>query len=149
VNAGISDFMKVSEIMTKNPVTVKPGATIKVASDLMIGGDIGALPVVDLSGNIVGIITERDIVKKVVNKKIKPTEVKVEEIMTKEVAMAVPQMEVQDAVRLMLSKDIRRLPVIECEFNKPYLYKGRCVGIVTSVDAMRALLEYRKEEKKK
>ena len=141
--------MKVSEIMTKNPVTVKPGATIKVASDLMIGGDIGALPVVDLSGNIVGIITERDIVKKVVNKKIKPTEVKVEEIMTKEVAMAVPQMEVQDAVRLMLSKDIRRLPVIECEFNKPYLYKGRCVGIVTSVDAMRALLEYRKEEKKK
>ncbi len=141
--------MKVSEIMTKDPVTVKPGATIKVASDLMLKSDIGALPVVDLSGNIVGIITERDIVKKVVNKKLKPTDVKVEEIMTKQVAMAVPQMDVADAVRLMLSKDIRRLPVIGCEFNKPYLYKGKCVGIITSVDAMRALLECGKEQKKK
>jgi CBS domain-containing protein len=134
--------------MSKDPITIKPGATIKVASDLMMEHDIGALPVVDISGNILGIITERDIVGKVVYKKLKPTDVKVEDIMTKEVAMAVPQMEIEDAARLMLSRDIRRLPVIECEFNKPYLHQGKCVGIVTNVDALRGLLETNKECKK-
>lgn len=140
--------MKVYEIMTKDPITIRQGATIKTASDLMLEHDIGALPVVDVSGNVVGIITERDIIKKVVNKKLKPTEVSAKDVMTADLAVAVPQMDVLDAVRLMLSKDIRRLPVIEFELNKTYSKQGRCIGIVTSVDAMRALLECRKAGEK-
>lgn len=131
--------MKVMDVMTKDPVVVKQNATIKVASDLMLEHDIGSLPVVDVSKNLVGIITERDIIRKVVNKKLKPTEVLVKDIMTKDLVVAIPQMRIEDAVSLMLEKEIRRLPVIECDINKPYVRQGRCIGIITSVDAMRAI----------
>jgi acetoin utilization protein AcuB len=58
--------LRVAEIMTRNPVTVRPEATIGEAAQLMLRNMIGGLPVVDENGDLAGVITESDIFRMVV-----------------------------------------------------------------------------------
>ena len=59
--------LKLSEVMTRQPKTISPNATIGEAADLMLTNRISGLPVLDASGNLVGIITESDIFRMVVH----------------------------------------------------------------------------------
>ena len=115
------------EVMSRNPVTVKPSETVDFASKLMKDRNIGSLVVVE-DGKPVGIITEKDIVAKVVAEDAKPSGVKVKEIMSSPVKEVHPHESIEDAARLMAEHKIRRLVVSD---------KNKLVGIVTENDIIK------------
>ena len=112
--------MKVNELMTRDPATVQPGSTATEAAALMKSKDCGSLPIVE-GGKVVGIVTDRDIVLRVVAAKKDPATVKISEIMTKGPATIGPEATAADASKLMSDKQVRRLPVVE---------NGKLVGML-------------------
>lgn len=117
----------VMEVMSRNPVSVEPKETIDLVSKLMKDKGIGSLIVVK-NGKPVGIVTEKDIVAKVVAKDAKPSEVKVKEIMSSPVKTIHPHDSIEDAAKLMAENSIRRLVVSE---------KKKLVGIITENDILK------------
>jgi len=113
--------MKVKEIM-KKVVTIDRQATIKKAASLMSKKNIGCLVVVDCD-LIVGIITERDIIKYISHSN--HLNALVEEIMTQDVITVDANADLLEAADLMFQHKIKKLPVVE---------KGKLVGIVTATD---------------
>ncbi len=120
--------MKVKDIMTTDVKTVTPKSTIQQAAKIMASCSIGCLIVVD-SKRLVGIITERDIMREVVAKNKTPSKTKVQEAMTGEVVVIEPDAEIEDAANAMTEKKIKRLPVV---------YNNSLIGIVSSVDIVAA-----------
>jgi CBS domain-containing protein len=114
----------VSEVMTRNPVTVPADATIVDAARLMRDRDIGPLIVVD-SDRVQGIVTDRDIVVRAVADGRDPSSVTIGEVCSEDVEIISPDEPISDAVRRMELRDVRRLPVVE---------GGRPVGIVSMGD---------------
>jgi CBS domain-containing protein len=82
------------------------------AAGLMAQYDIGAVPIVDGS-HIIGIVTDRDLVLRVVAKRRDPNEVQLEEILTRSVATISPDTELSQARELMEREKVRRLPVVK------------------------------------
>jgi CBS domain-containing protein len=119
---------KLRKIMVENVITVKPSDTIKKAAELMNLHGISSLIVVD-SGKPVGIITERDMLSRVLNKPLLKTEAMVVDIMSKPVVTASPNMRAGDAAKLMIEHNIKKLPVVE---------NGRLVGLVSLTDLLRS-----------
>jgi CBS domain-containing protein len=118
----------VKEIMTKNVVTITVDKTVFEAAELMNSKGIGCLLIVQ-NGVPVGIVTERDFVRRVVAKNL-PYSVKVSEIMTKNLITVDPDTSLKDAARLMSINKIRRLPVLK---------QNKLVGIVVASDFVRSL----------
>ena len=116
----------VAEVMTKNPVTARVGETVMDAVIRMDRLGIGALPVVDEKGNLVGIFTERDLLRRVVAKGLDPSRVRIEEVMTPNPVTVRPEDSVEEARRLMARIKARHLPVVD--------ERGRLVGIVSIKD---------------
>ena len=116
--------MKVSEIMTKAVVTINSEDNVKVAADLMKEHDIGSIPVC-ASGKIIGVITDRDIVLRIVADGKNSTEQSVRSIMTSTPVVASPDMDVSEAAKIMSERQIRRLPVVR---------DGKLAGIVSLGD---------------
>jgi CBS domain-containing protein len=119
--------MEVEDIMIQEVVTVNAAATVREAVKLMNQHEIGCVIAVH-EGEIVGIITERDMLKKVLEESKDPTKVKVREIMSKKLIVGTPDMEVTDAARLMLKSNIKKLPIV---------VDGHLVGIITLTDIAR------------
>ena len=118
----------VKDLMTKNVVTVDANKTVVEAAILMSEKDIGDLIVID--GNTpVGIITERDFVRRVLAEGKSATS-KVSEIMTHPLKVIDPDAPIKEAARRMVNKRIRRLPVIK---------DNKLVGIITAADFARHL----------
>ena len=117
----------VVEIMSKGPVTASPDDPVDRAAAAMRTRDIGSLIVVE-NGRAVGIVTERDIVTKVVAANKVPSTVKVREIMSSPVIAVGPREEVVQAARLMSDRKIRRLAVVD---------GGNLVGVLTENDIVR------------
>ena len=127
----------VKEAMKTNPVTVKPKTSVKEAAELMKKKGIGNCIVVDEKP--VGIVTESDILKKVVAEDKKASEVLVEEIMMTPLIVTDPYIDIEEAMKIMSKCNIRRLPVIE---------NGVLIGIITQKDVLRLspmLLEITRE----
>lgn len=95
---------------------------------LMNRYQIGCVIIVD-EGKPVGIITERDMLKRVICKGIAPEKVRVADIMTKPLVNASPNMRAGDAAKIMLKWNIKKLPVVD---------EGRLVGLVTLTDLLRS-----------
>ena len=114
--------------MVENVVTVEPKDTLKKAVELMNLHGISSLVVVD-SEKPVGIITERDMLSRVLNKSKISTEARVAEIMSKPVVTVSPDMRVGDAAKLMIQRNIKKLPIVE---------NGKFVGLVSLTDLLRA-----------
>ena len=119
---------KLRKIMVENVVTIKPNDTIKKAAELMNLHGISSLIVTD-SGKPVGIITERDMLSRVLNKPTPVTETKAVDIMSKPVITASPNMRAGDAAKLMIEHNIKKLPIVE---------NGRLVGLVSLTDLLRS-----------
>lgn len=117
--------MQVAEVMIKDVKTVRSEDSVKKASQIMKEHKIGSLIVLDGSGNIVGIVTERDIIMDVVAEGKDPEATKMEEIMSKKVITIGADKSLEEAADLMTDHDIRRLPVV---------YEGKLVGIVSASD---------------
>ncbi len=116
----------VKEIMTKEVVTIEPNKTVFEAAELMSSKGISCVIVV-IKAFPVGIITERDIVRRIVAKRSSP-DVKVIEVMTKTVITVDPDTSLKEAARTMSTNKIRRLPVLK---------NNKIVGIVVATDFVR------------
>lgn len=112
--------MKVRDIMTRDPATLAPKATLGEAATLMKQHDCGSVPVVE-GGRLVGIVTDRDIVVRVIAAGKDPKSVPVSEAMTADPVTVSPDLGIDEAQRVMADRQVRRLPVVE---------DGRLVGLV-------------------
>jgi CBS domain-containing protein len=115
----------IKEVMTPDPITLQNSASVEEAAKLMKADDIGDVLVVNRNKKLTGILTDRDIVLRVVAEGADPKTVKVEEVATKDVKSVAPETVVEDAVVLMRREAIRRIPVVE---------EGKLVGVVTLGD---------------
>ena len=102
--------MRCSEIMTKNVRTATRDMSLQEVAALMRDGDMGAVPVVD-GGKLIGIVTDRDIVIRVIADG-KGADASAGEAMTAELFTVTPDDFVFEAVRLMGDKQVRRIPVV-------------------------------------
>ncbi len=119
--------MLVKEIMRTDVKTIRMDDTANKAAEIMNQFHIGGLVVVSGTGEVAGIVTERDILVDVVAKGKKSFDVKVEEIMTKsdEMIYIEPEASLEDAADAMTKYKIKRLPVLS---------DGGLVGIITATD---------------
>lgn len=113
--------------MVETVITVEADATVMKAVKLMNEKEIGCL-VITRKGRAVGILTERDLLKRVIGKSVNPSKTKVREIMTKPLIAGCPDMDLEDATRLMFDKKIKKLPVVD---------NGRLMGLITLTDVAR------------
>jgi CBS domain-containing protein len=107
--------------MVKDVVQINSGTTVIDAVKVMNRNEIGCILVVD-GGQARGIITQRDLMEKVLERASDPREVKVSDVMTKKLVMGNPEMEIHEAANLMFKKRIKRLPIAE---------DGKLIGLVT------------------
>lgn len=119
--------LKVEDAMVKEVITVDAKTSIRRAAEIMNQFEIGCLIVVK-RGKAVGIITERDVLKRVVALSKDPEKTKVEEVMSKPLVVAEPDMDLEEAVKLMFEMKIKKLPVVE---------EGRLAGLVSLTDIAR------------
>ena len=124
----LSRKMVVREAMSSPVVTVDEDQDVVRAAEMMAENNIGAIIVIRGDSQPVGIVTERDIVIRVVAKGLVPRDVKVKEVMTSPLRMVEPEMKLTDAMTLMSKLNIRRLGVT---------YKGNLVGVVSDRDILR------------
>ena len=117
-------MQKVREVMTENPVVLPKDASIVEAARLMRDHGIGDVIVVD-GDRAEGIVTDRDIVIRAVAEGTVPDQVRVEDVLSGDLAAVTPDDPVERAIALMREKAIRRVPVVE---------SGRPVGIVSLGD---------------
>ncbi|MGC8812189.1 MAG: cyclic nucleotide-binding/CBS domain-containing protein [Candidatus Aenigmatarchaeota archaeon] len=118
--------MLIKEVMNRNVIAVKPETSVREAAKVMAKYHIGSLIILE-EERIVGIITEGDILRKVIVEGKDLDETKVREIMTERVFTIEPDKTIDDAVKLMMEKKIKKLPVMENE---------KLVGIITASDIM-------------
>ncbi|MFB6075618.1 MAG: cyclic nucleotide-binding/CBS domain-containing protein, partial [Candidatus Aenigmatarchaeota archaeon] len=122
---------KVKEVMIEDVATIEQVKNTKEAANLMKREDVGCLIVLD-DNNVSGILTSTDLVKNIVAKDLKPSNVKVSEIMTKNVKIVSPEENLLETTKILLKQKIKRLPVVE---NK------ELVGIVSYKDILRVTPE--------
>ncbi len=104
--------MQVQQIMTANVTSCLLGTNLAAATELLWTMDVGALPIVDEGGNILGIITDRDICIALGTRNVPASDVIVDDVMAKEVWTCRPEDDMADVLRLMGDAQIRRIPVI-------------------------------------
>jgi len=114
--------------MSKEPVTVSEDAPVLEAAKIMKEKGIGGLVVVSRLGKPVGIITERDLVVRVMAENRNPGEVAVKDIMSSPIITIDPERDLLDAMEIMARKNIRRLVVMD---------KDKLVGMITEKDILR------------
>lgn len=113
--------------MVKDVITLQTGASAYDAVKLMNKNGIGCLVALD-NGKIVGILTESDLLERVLEKCKNPKETRVSEIMTRQVIVGKPDMQLVEAARLMFENKVKKLPIVE---------RNRLAGIVTLTDIAR------------
>ncbi len=104
--------------------SVAPTSTVAAAVDLMNANKVGSVLVMR-AGRLVGIFTERDVLRRVVGERMDPEKTKISEVMTKDLAVMRPTSTVGDAMAVVSEKRIRHLPVVE---------DGKVLGVVSSGD---------------
>ncbi|HEY2355041.1 MAG TPA: CBS domain-containing protein [Gaiellaceae bacterium] len=125
----------IAEVMNKSVVTVDPTSSIGEAAEKMIEAGVGAVVVMEDMARIVGIITERDLMRAVAQR-ARAAEARVRQWMTESVVTIEPDTEIKDAAKMMFEKNFRHLPVV----NKD----GRLMGIAS----LRRLSQHEFEQSK-
>jgi CBS domain-containing protein len=111
----------VAELMTKDVLTVEPSDTIGEAAEKMYAANVGAVVVVEDMVRIVGIITERDLLRAVAQR-ARAAEARVRQWMTENPLTIAPETEIDEAAKIMFERSFRHLPVVK---------DGRPLGIVS------------------
>ena len=124
---------EVREVASKGIAIVEFDKTAAYAADRLTDLDLGSLLVMK-QGNVVGIVTERDLIRKVLVKNLDPNKVSVEDIMSHPLIMVEPTTDLSDANKMMSEKRIKRLPVME---------GGQPIGILTMTDICNYLTRFR------
>ncbi len=121
--------IKIRDIMTSPVITMRKNAKVSEAASAMCAHNIGSLIVVDREEKPVGIITERDMIRKIVVTCKNPKAINVTQIMSSPLVTGNPDMDLENAAKLMIKKEIKRLPIVE---------EGRLAGIATFTDLIRS-----------
>ncbi len=116
--------MIIREIMTTDIASAELDTTLEEVAQMMKDEDVGAIPVVD-EDELVGIVTDRDIVIRCIAEGKDPAETHVEDVLTEELHTIHPDADAAEAARLMAEKQIRRLPVVE---------DGELLGVISIGD---------------
>jgi CBS domain-containing protein len=122
--------LKVKDVMITDVVTVDVGVSVRKAVERMNAQGIGCLVVLE-RGQYAGIVTERDVLTRVVAEARNAETVLVGGVMSKPLTVVGPDASVEDAVQLMLEKGVKKLPVIDAE---------QLVGLITLTDIASAHL---------
>ncbi len=134
--------MYVHDVMTRDVVTTSPSASLSDVADVLVGRRLRAIPVVDEAGHVLGMITDRQVMEHFLpalddpggRRPTRPTllrEAQVRDIMQRTVMCVNDTESLGDVVRLMLDKELERLPVTR---------EGQLVGFLTRGDIIRRLL---------
>jgi CBS domain-containing protein len=118
-------WKKIGNIMTKDLVTARREDTVVKAAELMTTKNVGSVIIVDNEGGVEGIMTEKDILVKVLGERRNPATTLVSEVMTSPAVTVNPELSVYSASKFMEEHKFRRLPITD---------KGKLVGIVTQTD---------------
>ena len=118
--------LTVADVMTREVVTISPDAPVIEAARLMRDRDIGSVVVVSSRGEVIGIVTEKDIVARVVAENRDPLKTTVREVMTPNPITVYDDTPLETAARIMDEQKIGHLPVVD--------KAGRLVGIVAKSD---------------
>ena len=143
--------MKVSQVMSKDVKSLLPDMSAKEALEILFSMQMSGLPVIDQQGKLLGMFTEKDILKNILptyiesvgrftyaddpkgikSKVSELVNIKVKDIMRKEVITVDEDSSLSEVARIMLTQKIRRVPVLNKE--------GKVVGIVARQDVVKAL----------
>jgi CBS domain-containing protein len=120
--------MQVKEIMTADPACCTPETGLQEIAQMMIDHDCGEVPVVGnkQSRMPVGVITDRDIVCRVIAKGLNPLELKVADFMSKPCVTVRSDLSLEECCKILEENQIRRVPVVDAA--------GSCCGIVALAD---------------
>ncbi len=118
----------IDEIMTKDVVCVKYTDSWQDAVELMFEKNVGGCPVIDNEGRVFGIVTERDIVRFLANQRRLSFEGVIRDYMTTRVVTISPETTIGGAMEIMISRRIRRLPIVK---------NGILYGLLVSTDFLR------------
>jgi CBS domain-containing protein len=118
----------VREAMTASPHAIERTANVVEAARLMASEDVGSLPVVE-SGRLVGIVTDRDLVVRVLAGERDPETTEISEVCSENPAVAQSDESLVDALTRMASEQVRRLPVVEGD---------QLVGVLAQADISRS-----------
>jgi CBS domain-containing protein len=116
----------VRDIMTKDPESVTPQTGVRDVARLMKDENVGALPVVDDSRRLQGMVTDRDLVLRILAEDRQGMQVRVEDIMSRDVEAVTEDEDVLEVLDVMGRKQVRRLPVVD--------EQDRLMGIVSISD---------------
>lgn len=126
----MADKVLIHKIMTKKIISCSPDDTIDKVASKMEKNHIGVLVVLDATKRLVGIITERDIIKKVVSKRLSVVDTRVGSIMTRKVITGSVGMTDIEVATIFSKKHIKKLPILD---------KDKVVGMITQTDLMKVL----------
>jgi len=129
---GLRSKMLVKDVMSSPAVTIEENAAANLVAELMDKRDLGCVIVTTKDSHPVGIITERDLVVRVLAKNLKPDTLRAEDVMTSPLITIEPDFTITEVARRMSRLNIRRLGVT---------YKGQIVGIVSSKDILSVVPE--------
>jgi CBS domain-containing protein len=127
----VSTNASVGEAMSSNPRSVDPDMPVVEVARIMLAEDIGSLPVVQ-GERLIGVITDRDIALRVVAEGKDPTDLPVAGIASREIVTVAPEQSLDEALQVMASAQVRRLPVVD---------DGHLVGILAQADVARSANE--------
>jgi CBS domain-containing protein len=121
------------DLMTPDPACCSPHTTIDEIAKLMVDVDCGEIPVVDTADRIVGVVTDRDIVCRVVAAGKNPIGYTAEQCMSTDVVTVREDTPLDEVVATMEQHQIRRVPVVASD--------GHCTGIIAQADIAREAAE--------
>lgn len=120
--------MRVKDCMCSSVIKVEPEEKLSQVAKLMKENSVGCIPVCDQENKVIGFITDRDIVIRCVANNENCSNIRVSEVMQKNVIKTTADTDIDDATRIMEENQIRRLPVID---------NGKIVGILSLGDLAR------------
>jgi CBS domain-containing protein len=118
----------ITDVMSANPCAIDASKPVAYAAKMMKEEDVGLAPIVE-GDRLIGALTDRDIVTRVVAEGRDPQSVTVREVASTELVTVDPQQDLDEALRLMASHQVRRLPVVGED--------GRLVGVLAQADVAR------------
>jgi CBS domain-containing protein len=129
---GLRSKMLVKDVMSSPVITIEENAPANRVAELMDKNDLGCIIVTNKEGKPLGIITERDLVVRVLSKNVKPDTFKSNEVMTSPLITIEPDATITEAARRMSRLNIRRIGV---------MYKGQIAGLLSSKDILGVMPE--------
>jgi signal-transduction protein with cAMP-binding, CBS, and nucleotidyltransferase domain len=129
---GLRSKMLVKDVMSSPVITIEENAPANRVAELMDKNDLGCIIVTNKEGKPLGIITERDLVVRVLSKNVKPDTLKANEVMTSPLITIEPDATITEAARRMSRLNIRRIGV---------MYKGQIAGLLSSKDILGVMPE--------